>query len=229
MYSRLHFNIISFVLTILLLVAAIYYGYPQSGSQQYHIHLNGSFVLVDEEELLNRIKNIIQKNNITDGISLRTLEKSLGKEPFVDSATVRYSWPNELVIDISEVLPRAFIRNHGYLSTDCRIINNKQPLIKVSHIPVIQLEDIELNSRYCNKINQIISHFTHEIDYIVLMSNEDLRIAKGSVEYILGKNNQSGFEQLFLIDEQLQKSNETRLIVDLRYISGAAVKEVAML
>lgn len=228
MHSLRYMRFAGIVLILVLAVAFVYYGYSQSYGQQRHVRLNGVFVLVDEARLLDDIENILHDKASPDSNALHRIEKRLGENPFIDSVSVRYTWPNELVVDINEVSPKAAIHGHGFLTGDCNVISDGR-VLSIPSIPVIELESIKFDTSSCRRIMQMLRYITYDIDSIVLMSNENLRVIKGDIQYILGSDLASGFEQFALLDKRLREQGQSRLIVDLRYIAGAAVREVVML
>ncbi len=216
-----------FLLTLGFVFIVIYQGFGSHREESYQISMTGIFVLVDQKALLKRINDLSEIVGNRQ-LFLNRLEKLLTSEPYIQSSTVRYTWPNEVIIDIQEIVPKVLIRGHGFLSSDCMIIGYKDTNFENVHF--FDLEKSDLNEFICQQVIQIQPYLTSEIKLITLLSNGDYRLIINDIIYVINNDLDKMFTKVWSIHHGLRRKGlVSSLIVDLRYLSGFTIKSVATL
>lgn len=227
MRSQMILRIMGFVIVLGVLAVVTYQGLSLRSEQRYQISVNGVFVLVDQENLLSRI-NTLALNIESKTQFISELELFLAAEPYIYSSSIRYAWPNEVIIDIDEINPTALISGHGFLSEDCRVIAYEKSL--ASNIHVFELDQVEINKNSCQQIMAIHPYLNEQIRSVSLISNGDYRLKLDGVEYVISDDFEYMFDRVWRVHRRLKARhlNES-LIVDLRYRSGSAIRVLAKL
>ena len=208
-----------------ILLYGIYLGVGGHNTQHYKINLQGIFVLLDEQIVLTAIEQVVSDRQSDMDSDIKAIERVLAKQPLIDSSTIRYAWPNQLFIDIEEIAPIAFVKGYGYLLADCQMIEHQAVRFP---IPTFELQQTNLDELSCHHIQQILPYLEPTIAHVIVMSNHDIRIPIDRVEYVLGKELDRGFGKLKLLQNKLQSHNKP-LLVDLRYTTGMALREIEKL
>ncbi len=214
-------HISGFLLVLGLVFIALYQGFKPYGGKSYQINMTGSFLLVNQEDLLKRI-NDLSASVKNRQLFLNQIEKLLVSEPYIGSSNVRYNWPDEIVIDIQEIVPKALIRGHGFLASNCMVINYQG--MNFENVYLFELKDIGLNKSTCQKIIKIQPYLTNEIKLVTLLSNGDYRLVIDDVQYVISDDFDKMFARVWRTHHGLwRRGLSDPLIVDLRYSSGGAV------
>jgi cell division septal protein FtsQ len=187
------------------------------------------FVLVDEEDLLNRIMNVSARNPERQQF-VNKVYTMLNREPFVSSSTLRYSWPNDVEIEITEINPVAIVNSSALLLGDCSIVETSAKRLPVRLLD-INMGEGSIDTRKCDRIMEIVS-FAREIpvNTVTVLENDD---------YVLGMDGHqlvTGYENI--VDRPKKIQQVIGLIkagkidaeyIDMRYVAGIAVSKVATL
>lgn len=220
-------RIIGFLLTISFLFFLIYHGFRLHDKKNYQIKMAGTFMLIDQEDLLRRINDLIEISEKRQ-LFLNQIEKILEAEPYIQSSIVRYIWPNEIIIDVQEIYPQIIIRNHGFLTSKCKVI--KYNNVNFENVYLFDLENIDLNPFFCQKAIQIQPYLVSKIDLVTLLSNGDYRLLIDGFEYVITDDLDRMFAKIWRTHYGLLKNNFINpLIVDLRYSSGLSIQPTVKL
>ena len=218
--STIYIIIFLFVLGFVFIV--IYHGFKLYNEKNYQISMKGIFILTNQNILLKRINNL-SKVTGNKQFFMSKINKLLSLEPYIKSFTVRYAWPNKIIINIEEITPVAIIKKYGFLTSECKLI--KYENLSFENIYFFELNDVILNEFFCKKIMNIQNYLDKRIKLITLLSNGDYKLKINNTEYIINDNFDEMFTKIWRIHKNLQKKNITNLIfLDLRYLSGSAIK-----
>lgn len=225
MFSGTIFRVSVFAFVFITAMVVLLSAWNKKMGQEHEVRINGVFVLVDQQELMEKVKRIDAESR-DKAQFISQVEHLLSREPYIQSSTLRYSWPNQVVIDIHEITPIALIGGQGYVTSNCKIISSaKTP---VTGIPVFEIEGDALDRHSCNKIQEIRPYLGKGVRSVAIMSNGDYKLDVYSRRYVISDDLQTMFEKIRRIERQLNQMNMTEFMtVDLRYSSGSAVRVVA--
>ena len=213
---------------ILVMAGVIFYFYDikQDGEVHRSIQIKGVFVLVDELDLHSRLRQLSVDNNDRREF-LKVVRAMLDKEPYLGSSTIRYSWPDEVVIEISEVSPLASINQEQLLLKDCRMIRLDSDSLSVPLID-ITVPDEQLGGDFCKKIINTLAYMDIAgARHIEILGNGDYVLYIGRTKLIVGKDQLGKATKKIGRISMLVRTNRLQAeYVDLRYMSGAAIKRV---
>jgi cell division septal protein FtsQ len=193
------------------------------------IQIKGVFVLVDESSLLDRIKRVSMENPERQQF-VDEVYRMLNHEPLIASSTLRYSWPNEVEIEIREINPIARVNTSSLMLADCRVIESISDQLPVRLIDIL-MEKKALDIYRCEQLKKILSVITQmPVNRVTVLQNHD---------YILGFDDRRIFAaSANIIDNPMKVKKVVELMragkldaeyVDMRYASGLAIRKVVNL
>ena len=149
--------------TVLTLLASIVgtglFAAFAGGDGERSIQIKGVFILVDEGSLLNRIKRVSMENPERQKF-VDEVYRMLNHEPLIASSTLRYSWPNEVEIEIREINPIARVNTSSLMLGDCRLIDGIPDNLPVRLIDVV-MEKQKLDIYRCEQLKKTLSVIRH--------------------------------------------------------------------
>lgn len=193
------------------------------------IHVKGVFVLFDEQELLTRIMSLSAQERDRQRF-IGKVYSMLNKEPYVASSSIRYSWPNEVVISITEINPMAMVNKSSLLLSDCRIVSGSRINSPINLIN-IEIDEKLVDENKCQELMGILT-VMRKIPVINLsvLVNDDYVLDTGSgllvAKYINIIEDQEKMRKVALM---MQTGKLDAEYVDMRYMSGLAIRKVAKL
>mgnify|MGYP001822151096 FL=1 len=126
---------VSGMLVALLLMSAASMPAISAIHDKRSIQVKGVFIQVDEAALLDRIKTISERNPGRQEF-IEHVYQMLNHEPYIATSSVRYSWPNDVVIEIREISPVAILNKSELLSRDCGRVPKSD---STSHIKLVNI------------------------------------------------------------------------------------------
>lgn len=209
-------------LTIVMFVAVIYLlGAANWGER--HIKFNGIFVLLDQGKISRQVESLSEKHPNKYKFQLE-VERMLGSERLIKRISIRYAWPNDVIINIDEVVPVAIVGEGELLTDDCRIISypggNKDG--KFMHFDLGLSQEVDFT---CHQVKKIIPHIGFNgIKNINILDNGNFRINFDETEYLItGRNVSLEIDRMKRISVALREKDMSISAVDLRYLSGGAI------
>jgi cell division septal protein FtsQ len=193
------------------------------------IRIKGVFVLVDEAKFLDRLKNL-STNNSGRQKFLDEVQLMLDQEPYISSSSIRYSWPDDVVIEITEVSPVAVLNEEELLLGDCRVVSKGGNKLSIK-LMAFNTAGEGLQQFQCDQILEILP-----ILNLMLVNRATLLTSGDYILEIKGQRVIVGFESIkesskdiSRIVSSIKKQGVDAEYIDMRYVSGVAVKQVAEL
>ena len=218
------------VLTLLVGIAGavLFSAFAYSGGER-SIKIKGVFVLVDEGSLLNRIKRVSIENPERQKF-VDQVYRMLNHEPLIDSSTLRYSWPNEVEIEIREINPVASVNTSSLMLGDCRLVDGISDQLPVRLIDIV-MEKTAFDTYRCEQLKNILSVIRQmPVNRVTILQNQD---------YVLGFDDRRLIATpANIIENPIKVKKVVELMragkidaeyVDMRYASGLAIRKVANL
>ena len=193
------------------------------------IHVKGVFVLFDEKELLNRIMSLSAEEHDRQRF-IDEVYNMLNSEPYVASSSIRYSWPNEVEISITEINPLAVVNQSALLLGDCRIVSGSQ-ISSPASLVNIEIDEKSIDEKKCQELMNILP-VIRKIPVINLsvLVNDDYILETGGGQLVAGyKNIIEDQEKVRKLAVMIHTGKLDAEYVDMRYISGVAIRKVAKL
>jgi|GEM_PF-3611588 len=193
------------------------------------IHVKGVFVLVDEAELLGRLKEL-SIGNANRKKFLNEVRLLLEQEPYISSSSIRYSWPNDVVIEITEVSPVAVLNGDGLLLGDCRVVSKGSNKLSIK-LMVFDTAGEGIEQFQCDQVMDVLPILNLMlVNRATLLASGDYMIELNGQRFIVGLGDiKESSEEIRRIAHQLEKMNVDAEYIDMRYVSGFAIKQVAEL
>lgn len=219
--------------TVLTLLASIVgtglFAAFAGGDGERSIQIKGVFILVDEGSLLNRIKRVSMENPERQKF-VDEVYRMLNHEPLIASSTLRYSWPNEVEIEIREINPIARVNTSSLMLGDCRLIDSIPDNLPVRLIDVV-MEKQKLDIYRCEQLKKTLSVIRHmPVNRVTVLQNQD---------YVLGFDDRRIIAaSASLVENPMKVKKVVELMktgkldaeyVDMRYASGLAIRKVVNL
>ncbi len=217
-----------FTMILMIMTGVSYYLYDtgQNGDVHRSIQIKGVFVLVDELDLHNRLSQL-SLNNPDRRKFLDEVRTMLKNEPYLESSTIRYSWPDEVVLEISEVSPVAMINRDRLLLKDCRIVGLESEVLSAPLIDFAVSQE-QLGDDICKQILEVLGPI-HKTGarHVSILGNGDYVLDFGRTKLVIGKDQFHEVPGKIGKLSMLIRMNRLHAeYVDLRYISGAAIRRV---
>ena len=199
------------------------------GDGERSIQVKGVFILVDEGGLLNRIKRVSMENPERQKF-VDEVYRMLNHEPLIASSTLRYSWPNEVEIEIREINPIARVNTSFLMLDDCRLIEGIPDQLPVQLIDVV-MEKQKLDIYRCEQLKKTLSVIRQmPVNRVTVLQNQD---------YVLGFDGRRIIAaSASLVENPMKVKKVVELMrtgkldaeyVDMRYASGLAIRKVVNL
>ena len=193
------------------------------------IQIKGVFLLVNQQDLLSRLNRLSldypeQSNFVSKVLTM------LEDEPYVSSSSIRYTWPNTMTIEIVEIAPLAIVNDRYLLLKECRLIPYDPATIDVS-AQALYLEGDTVDAVQCRDINKALTDLKPlAADSISIQSNGDYVLKFVGTSVVV--DNEELVSRLTVVAEianRIRKDEINALYLDTRYVSGAAIAQVAEL
>jgi len=193
------------------------------------IHIKGIFVLVDEANLLGRVK-LLSENNPERQQFLDGVDAMLDGEPHVSSSSVRYSWPNDVVIEIFEVSPVAIINDDELLLRDCGVISKGSEQLPVELVN-FDTDGMRITREHCQRIVELLPMLDSvRVTHVTMLVNGDYVFDIGGKQLVVGVEDARTSKDKIRKMVSLMNGNRMHAeYIDMRYVSGAAVRRVTEL
>ena len=222
-------SVIFRVLALLVLMAVV--TMPVSGAigNDRSIRVKGVFVMVDEASLLERIKSISVRNPGRQEFIDRTYEM-LNHEQYISSSSIRYSWPNDVVIEITEITPAAIVNTSELLLNDCSRVpmaSGRAPINLVG----VNTENPLLEENQCRRILGLLPIISAmPVSEITILGNGDYVLAIANRQLLVGKDDfLRSINRIRKVAQSMYSGRLDADYVDMRYASGMAVRKVSVL
>lgn len=191
------------------------------------IQVKGVFVLVDEESMLARLKQLSAVNANREDF-LAEVRQMLANEPYVLSSSVRYSWPDEVVIEISEVTPVAVVNQRKLLLENCRTVD-MDPAGLHTKIITFDTADGKLNESQCRRIVNVLPMLDSiPARHIKMLVNGDYIFDIEGSQLVVGENDiVNSAKKIRRMADLIRMNKINTGYIDMRYISGAAIRRVS--
>jgi cell division septal protein FtsQ len=197
------------------------------GVDSRSIRINGVFVLVDEAEFLGKLKNLSAKNSGRQEF-LDEVRLMLNKEPYISSSSIRYSWPDDVVIEITEVSPVAILNEKELLLGDCRVVSKGSNKLSIK-LMTFDTAGQGLKQFQCDQVMEILPILNLMlVNHATLLANYILEI-KGQRVIVDFESIKESSEDISRIVGFMKKQGVDAEYIDMRYVSGVAIKQVAEL
>jgi cell division septal protein FtsQ len=193
------------------------------------IQVKGVFVLVDESSLLDRIKRVSMENPERQKF-VDEVYRMLNHEPLIASSSLRYSWPNEVEIEIREINPIARVNTSSLMLADCRVIESISDELPVRLIDIV-MEKKMLDIYRCKQLKKILSVIRQiPVNQVTVLQNQDYVLGFDDRRIIAASEN--------IIENPMKVKKVVELMragkleaeyVDMRYSSGLAIRKVVNL
>jgi len=218
-------NISLFMSVFMVVMISILSGYSLLFSHKdRQVSFNGSFVLLDQEGLFSKVDSLSSQHEDRNRF-VSEIKKLLSSENLIESYSIRYSWPKEVIVNIREVSPLAILNNNKLITGDCKIFEFSKD------VPSDRLMgffvDTGMDEEYmCEKINTIIPYIDSlEVGKVSILSNGNYRITVNETDYLIaGANVPEEINRMLTISGMLESGDYGRAVVDLRYSSGGAIQ-----
>ena len=199
------------------------------GGASRSIRIKGVFVLVDEAEFLGRLKEL-SANNDTRKEFLDDVRLLLGQEPYISSSSIRYSWPDDVVIEITEVSPVAILNDDGLLLGDCQVVGKGSNKLSIKLVAFDTVSE-GLEQFQCDQVMEVLPILNLMlVNRATLLANGDYMIEINGQRLVVGLDDiKESSEDIRRIVHQLEKQRVDAEYIDMRYVSGFAIKQVAEL
>ena len=193
------------------------------------IRINGVFVLVDEAEFLGKLKNL-SANNSGRQEFLAEVRLMLNQEPYISSSSIRYSWPDDVVIEITEVSPVAILNEIELLLGDCRVVSKGSNKLSIK-LMAFDTAGQSLKQFQCDQIMEILPILNLMlVDHATLLASGDYILEIRGQRVIVGfESIKESSEDISRIVSLMKKQGVDAEYIDMRYVSGVAIKQVAEL
>lgn len=217
---------LALIAIVAVMQSATVLAYPNEGRE---IHIKGIFVLVDEVGLLNQIKKISRANadrqEFVDSVYQR-----LSAEPYIAVSSIRYSWPNEVEIEIREVDPIASVDGASLLLDDCRLVGMPDRQIGMSLLHV-QTDDFGFDKNRCQQLVRIMPVLKMlSVSKVMMKSNNDLVLEIHNRKlYVDYDDLHIRIGRIRKVIDFVKSGKIDADYIDLRYASGIAIKKAAAL
>ena len=215
---------IAWSLLILALACLTVYFFMIRDVSERHIGFNGSFVLVNQEELLGKVKKLSKQHANTEDF-VASVKGLLDSESYIGSSSIRLSWPNTVLIGISEIDPIAIFNKTFLLTSTCKNFLHDGNLSKDGMLRFTS--GLEVSDPYlCSRIRLISAFIDPEsINSIEVLNNGNYKIKINDISYfIAGDDVGTDISRLMAVADKLSRIRHKIESVDLRYTSGGAVR-----
>lgn len=191
------------------------------------IQVKGVFLLVDEESMLARLQRMSAANANREDF-LAEVRLMLANEPYVLSSSVRYSWPDEVIIEISEVTPVAVVNQRILLLENCRTVD-VDPAGLHARIIAFNTADGKLNESQCRRIVNVLPMLgSIPARHITMLANGDYILDVEGSQLVVGENDiVNSAEKIRRMASLIRMNRINARYIDMRYISGAAIRRVS--
>lgn len=223
--------ILSAVMTLLAAMLTAYFTFVyffKESNVSRSIHVKGEFLLSDESDLLHRLTTLSERNQNKSNF-LNKVYSMLDNEPYISSSSIRYSWPDSVVIEITEVKSIAIVNERQLLLEDCGIIDINSDL---SSVDVVNLNIVnkKINRSQCEHVLELLSNINailDQINSITLLANNDYVLDFNKTRLIIGKEHVDKFSEKLIQIVKLIKTDKLKAeYIDMRYVSGAAISRI---
>jgi len=213
-----------FPLLFLFIAGLAVYALISPASGERHIGFSGSFVLVDQEQLFEKVERLSGENVSTEDF-VSAVSNVLGKESYIESHSIRLSWPNSVVINIEEIDPIAILNGDSLFTRTCGSFKYESNILQEGMLNI----ETKLDARdpyLCGRIQDIASSLhAAGIGRIEVLNNGNYGLEIAGVNYLIsGEAMQADMARLKAISDRLSITGRQVKSVDLRYTSGGAVK-----
>ena len=213
-----------FPLLFLLVAGVAVYVLLSLHTSGRHIGFNGSFVLVDQKRLFRKVERLSEDIDSTDKF-ISAVRDILAEESYIESHSVRLSWPNKVVINIEEIEPVAILNGNFLFTGTCGSFRYTGNIRKPGILSIrtkLDVRDLYL----CDRVRDISSAWRpSNIDSVEVLNNGNYVIQIAGVDYLVsGESVSADMLRLKKISERLSTTDMKIASVDLRYTSGGAVK-----
>ena len=185
--------------------------------------------MVDEGSLLSRIKRVSMENPERHKF-VDQVYRMLNHEPLIASSTLRYSWPNEVEIEIREINPVARVNTSSLMLGDCRLIDGISDQLPVRLIDIV-MEKTGFDIYRCEQLKNILSVIRQmPVNRVTILQNQDYVLGFDDRRIIAAPAN--------IIENPMKVKKVVELMragkidaeyVDMRYASGLAIRKVVNL
>ena len=216
---------------VLIVIVAVMGLLPMLTSQEGYrsIQVKGVFVLVDEKQLLDRIMSVSARYHERQRF-IDQVYSMLRREPYISSSSIRYSWPDEVEIAITEINPLAIINQSALLLGDCRIVPNDRSGMPVK-LTKIEIDEKSVGGRKCQQFKSMLPVFRKlSVNKITALVNSDYILEIDGRQLVTGYENIVNDQNKLLKVIAMMRSGVVNAeYVDMRYVSGLAIRKVATL
>lgn len=191
------------------------------------IQIKGVFLLVDQAELLGRL-NRLSVDHPEQGEFVSKVTSLLESEPYVSSSSIRYAWPNAMIIEITEVTPLAIVNGRYLLLQGCRLIEYDPAVINITS-QILYLESDIVDAARCREINKALANLEFlAADSVSIQSNGDYVLSFAGTRVVVDNAELApGLAKIADIADRIRKQEISAKYIDTRYVSGAAIAQVA--
>jgi cell division septal protein FtsQ len=216
---------------ILVVIVAVLGVLPMlTGQEEYRsIQVKGVFVLVDEKKLLDRIMSVSARYHERQQF-IDEVYSMLREEPYIASSSIRYSWPDEVEIAIAEINPLAIVNQSALLIGDCRVVPNSRTGMPIK-LPNIEIDEKSIDESKCRQLQSMLPVIRKlSLNKITALVNSDYILEIDGRQLVTGYENIVNDQNKLLKVIAMMKSGVVNAeYVDMRYVSGLAIRKVATL
>ena len=177
--------------------------------------------------MLARLKQLSAVNANREDF-LTEVRLMLANEPYVLSSSVRYSWPDEVIIEISEVAPVAVVNQRKLLMENCQTVD-VGPAGLHARIIAFDTADGKLNESQCRRIVNVLPMLgSIPVRHIKMLANGDYILDVDGSQLVVDENDiVSSEKKIRRIVSLIRMNRIDARYIDMRYISGAAIRRVS--
>ena len=219
------------VISIMLALGVYQYSLtrePDKGVNR-SIQIKGVFLLVDQADLLARL-NQLSLNHPEQGDFVGKVSSLLESEPYVSSSSIRYGWPNTMIIEIVEIAPLAIVNGRYLMLKKCRLIEYDPAAINVS-AQALYLDGDTVGPVQCREISKALAELESlHADSVSIQSNGDYVLSFAQAKLVIDNAELPRRLATFAdIADRIKKHEISAKYIDTRYVSGAAIAQVTEL
>lgn len=189
------------------------------------VSISGEFNYIQKEDIASIAEGYIEHSFVRENLS--ALKEQLEDLPWVDAASLRRQWPNDLHVAVVEQKPIARWGSEGFINYRGEVVNLENT-DQIMHFPVLygaESDGADLMQQY-GILAQLLKNYGLQI---TSLKKDHLGVWRVSLnnqwQIVLGRSDTvSKFKKLtMLLEQQVLSVNDKIRIIDMRYQNGLAV------
>jgi len=192
-----------------------------------NVEIKATYLHIDPQDLQRIIKPFTSSSSFF-AVNVKELKQDLLQLPWVSAVTLQRTWPDTIVIKITEQVPLAHWNNNSFLAPDMKIFTPKKATV-MDDLPKLFGPEAQTEKvwQYYQQMNQIISTLGLNVSEIYLSNSGGWSVLlNNDIKVYLGNTDIMQKLQLFIQTYPKVIAAKVKQVesVDLRYDRGLAIK-----